>query len=179
MLDAIYKRRSIRKFIDKPVPNDVVRQIITAGTWAPSAGNMQAWEFIVVQDAEARRKVVDTTSTGTTARGGVHTQEWMLTSPDIIIVCYNVKRMRARYRDRGEKLAMLDCMGCVQNILLASMHFGLGSCCVNGFDPQRLKEALSIPKEITPLLLVPVGYAAYVPCLPYRLPFEDLVRLVV
>ena len=140
---------------------------------------MQAWEFIIVQDAEARRKVVDTTSAGATARGGVYTQEWMMTAPVIVIVCYNSKRMRVRYRERGEKLAMLDCMGCVQNMLLAATQLGLGSCCVIGFDPQILNESLPIPKEITPLLLVPLGYGAYLPRPPYRLPFEDVVRLVV
>jgi nitroreductase len=142
---------------------------------------MQAWEFVVVRDAQARRKVVDTTDAGTTAREGVHTQEWMIAAPVIIMVCYDVKRMTARYGPvKGRKiLTLLDCMGCVQNMLLAATEFGLGSCCAIGFDAQLLKESLSIPKEITPFLLVTLGYPAHVPDPPYRLPVEDVVRMVI
>lgn len=181
VLEAIHERRSVRSFTDQPVPDELVRQIIEAGTWAPSAGNMQAWEFVVVKDYEARRKVVDTTDAGSTARAGVCTQEWMIAAPVIIVVCYDVKRMTAKYGpEKGRKvLTLLDCMACVQNMLLAATHFGLGSCCVIGFDPRTLKEALPIPKEITPLLLVPLGYPAYHPQPPHRLSFEDVVRLVI
>lgn len=181
VLEAIHRRRSVRSFTDEPVPDELVWQIIEAGTWAATAGNMQAWEFVVVKDPEARRKVVDTTGAGTTARGGVYTQEWMMAAPVIVVVCYDVKRMTARYGPKKgrELLTVLDCMGCVQNMMLAATHCGLGSCCAVGFNPQALKEALPVPKEITPFLLVPLGYPAYTPPPPYRLPVEDVVRLVI
>lgn len=180
VLEAIHQRRSVRSFLDKPVLDELVWQIIEAGTWAPSAGNMQAWEFVIVKDREARRKVVNTTDAGTTARADVHTQEWMMAAPVIIVVCYDVKRMTARYGQKGrDLLTKLDCMGCVQNMMLAATYLGLGSCCAVGFDPLALKEALPIPKEITPLLLVALGHPAYHPQPPYRLPPEDVVRLVI
>ena len=176
VLEAIHRRRSVRSFLDKPVPDDLVKQIVEAGTGAPSAGNMQAWEFVIVR--QARRQVVDCTDAGSTARGGVHTQEWLMSAPVIVVVCYDVKRMTARYGQKGRQLlTVLDCMGCVQNMLLAATYFGLGSCCVVGFDPQKLKQTLPIPKEITPLLLVALGYPAVDPPPPYRLPVEEIVRL--
>jgi nitroreductase len=179
VLEAIRRRRSVRSFVDRPVPDEVVRQIIEAGTWAPSAGNMQAWEFVIVQGDEAERKLVDTTDAGTTARGGVLTQEWIMAAPVVIVVCYELKRMTGRYGQKGrDLLTKLDCMGCVENMILAGVALGLGSCCVVGFDPQALKEALGIPKALTPMLLVPFGYPAYDPPAPYRLPFEDVVRLI-
>jgi nitroreductase len=179
VLEAIHQRRSIRDFLDKPVPEELIWQIVEAGTWAPSAGNMQAWEFVIVKDRQARRKLVDTTDAGTTARGGVNTQEWLMEAPVILVVCYDVKRMGGRYGDKGRELmTKLDCMLCVENMVLAATHFGLGTCCVVGFDPQALKAALPIPKEITPLLLVAMGYPASHPEPPYRLPPEDVVRLV-
>ncbi len=69
-------------------------------------------------------------------------------------------------------------MGCVQNMLLAATHLGLGACPIVGFDPQALKAALPIPAELTPFLLVALGYPQYQPSPPYRLPVEDVVRLV-
>ena len=180
VIEAIHKRRSVRSFTDQPVPDELVWQIIEAGTWAPTSGNMQAWEFVVVKDRDARRKVVDTTDAGSLGRAGVYTQEWMMMAPVIIVVCYDVKRMTARYGQKGrELLTVLDCMGCVQNILLAATHFGLGTCCAVGFNPQALKENLPIPEEITPLLLVLLGHAAQHPPPPHRLPVEDVVRLVI
>jgi nitroreductase len=179
VLEAIHTRRSIRGFTDQPVPDEVLYQILEAGTAAPSAGNMQAWEFVIVKDPAARRKLVDTTDAGNTARGGVYTQEWIMQAPVVVIVCYDVKRMTGRYGRKGRTLmTIMDCMLCVENMVLAATHFGLGTCCVVGFDPQKLKELLPIPKEITPLLLVPLGCPAQEPSAPYRLPVKDLIRLV-
>jgi nitroreductase len=162
------------------VPDDLIWKIIEAGTWAPSAGNMQAWEFLVVKDPVARRKVVDTTDAGSGARGGIYTQEWMMAAPVIVVVCYDVKRMTARYGRKGrEVMTLLDCMGCVQNMLLAATGLGLGSCCAIGFDPHALRSSLPIPKELTPFLLVVLGYPAYQVEPPYRLPVEDVVRAVI
>jgi nitroreductase len=180
VLEAIYTRRSIREFTDQPVAEDLLRQILEAGIRAPSAGNMQAWEFVIVKSPEAKRKLVDITDAGVTARCGVYTQEWIMQAPVVIVVCYDVKRMTGRYGQKGRTLmTIMDCMLCVENMILAATHFGLGTCCVVGFDPKKMKELLPIPKEITPLLLVPVGYpACEQPSAAYRLPLEDLVRLV-
>ena len=179
VLEAIHTRRSIREFTAQVVADELVWQIIEAGTWAPSSGNMQAWEFVVVKDPEARRKLVATTDAGIVSRAGVKTQEWILDAPVVVIVCYDVKRMTARYGRKGrELLTHLDCMGCVQNMLLAATHFGLGACPIVGFDPQALKATLPIPAELTPFLLVALGYPQVHPSPPYRLPVEDVVRLV-
>jgi nitroreductase len=181
VMEAIRKRRSVRDLTDQPVPDDLVTQIIEAGTWAPSAGNMQAWEFVVVKDPEARRKLVETTDAGIVGRAGVTTQEWIEDAPVVIVVCYDVKRMTARYGKKGrEVMTLLDCMGCAQNMMLAATHFGVGSCCIIGFYPDQLKAALPIPKELTPFLLVTLGYPKYPDAEPpHRLPVEDVVRLVI
>lgn len=180
VIDAIFQRRSVRSFLDEPVPEDLIWRIVEAGTWAPSAGNMQAWEFVIVKDEDAKARLVETTDAGTTARAGIETQIWINDAPVVIVICYDVKRMTARYGAKGrELLTKLDCMGCVQNMLLAATHYGLGSCCVVGFDPEALKDALGIPEELTPLLLVPLGYTDQQPDPPYRLPPEDVVRLVI
>ena len=157
-----------------------MRKVLEAGTRAPSAGNMQAWEFVIVKDPAARRKLVDTTDAGVTARCGINTQEWIMQAPVVVVVCYDVKRMTGRYGRKGRTLmTIMDCMLCVENIVLAATHFGLGTCCVVGFDAVRLKAALPIPKEITPLLLVPMGYPSKPPpSAAYRLPVDDLIRLV-
>ena len=178
VMDAIQNRRSIRSFTDQPVADELLHQILTAGTLAPSAGNMQAWEFLIIKDQAAKRKLVDTTDAGRTARGGVFTQEWIMQAPVVVVVCYDVKRMTGRYGSKGRNLmTIMDCMLCVENISLAAVNFGLGTCCVVGFNPDQLKMALPVPKEITPLLLLPLGYPLEQPEPSYRLPLKDLIRL--
>jgi nitroreductase len=140
---------------------------------------MQAWEFVVVKSPHEKRKLVETTDAGIVSRGGVNTQTWILDAPVVVVVCYDVKRMTARYGRKGrELLTILDCMACAENMLLAATGLGVGSCPVIGFDPVALKGALPIPAELTPLLLVVLGYSKYAVQPPYRLPIEDVVRLV-
>ena len=57
VLEAIRTRRSVRKWLPKPVPEEVVEQILEAGRWAPSAGNFQPWAFIIIQNAETKERI--------------------------------------------------------------------------------------------------------------------------
>jgi nitroreductase len=178
VIEAIYKRRSVRCFTGQSVTDELLHRIIEAGTWAPSAGNMQAWEFVIVKDTQFKRSLVDCTDSGITSVDGVKPQEWIMGAPVVIVICYDVKRMTGRYGMKGRNLmTIMDCMLCVENMVLAATHFGLGTCCVVGFFPDKLKQALPIPKELTPLLLLPIGYPAQVDSPPYRLPVEDVIRL--
>jgi nitroreductase len=57
VLEAIRTRRSARKWLSKPVPDELVEQILDAGRWAPSAGNFQPWAFVVIQSPETKERI--------------------------------------------------------------------------------------------------------------------------
>ncbi len=57
VLEAIQSRRSVRKWLPKPVPDDLLEKILEAGRWAPSAGNFQPWAFVVIQDPKTKERV--------------------------------------------------------------------------------------------------------------------------
>jgi 5,6-dimethylbenzimidazole synthase len=57
VMDAIHTRRSVRKWLDKPVPDDLVEKILDAGRWAPSAGNFQPWVFIAIRNPETKARI--------------------------------------------------------------------------------------------------------------------------
>jgi nitroreductase len=121
---------------------------------------------------------METTDAGITARGKIVRQEWVATAPIIVVVCYDPRRMGARYGDKGRgDMSKLDCMGVVQNMMLAATALGLGSTCVIGFDADRLKTTLSIPSELVPMLLLPIGRPAESPAKVFRLEYKELVRL--
>ena len=177
VFDCMVKRRSIRSFTDKTISDSDLYKILEAGTRAPSAGNMQAREFIIVRSESARRAVADTTDAGITARGKTTTQEWIATAPVIVVVCYDPRRMGARYGDKGRgDMSKLDCMGVAQNMMLATTALGLGSTCVIGFDTRRLQDSLRIPAELVPLLLLPIGEPAENPLMVHRLTYGELIR---
>jgi nitroreductase len=177
LFECMEARRSIRRFTDKPVADEEIRRIINAGISAPSAGNMQAREFVLVRSREGRDKVAGATDAGGTSRGGITTQTWVAGAAVIIVICFDEKRMAARYGDKGRfVMTHLDCMAVAQNMMLAATALGLGSTCVIGFDPIALKAAIPIPGELTPFLLLPIGHPAEDPGPVYRLSYEEVVR---
>lgn len=177
VFDCMAKRRSIRSFTDKAINDQDLHKILNAGTMAPSAGNMQAREFIIVRSEAAKRAVADTTDAGITARGKATTQVWISTAPVIVVICYDPRRMGARYGDKGRgDMSKLDCMGVAQNMMLAATAMGLASTCVIGFDRYRLQETLQIPAELVPLLLLPIGEPAEDPLPVHRLAYGELIR---
>lgn len=176
---CMHERRSIRDFTGEPVTDGELHAILEAGTHAPSAGNMQAREFVIVRSPAAKAAVASTTDAGITTRGTVLTQRWVAQADVIIIICYDPRRMGARYGDKGRNdMSKLDCMGVAQNMMLAVTALGLGTTCVIGFDAARLKQELTIPVELVPMLLLPIGRPAVQPQPVYRLPSEELVRCV-
>src|SRR3989338_6232743 len=94
ILDIIKSRRSITKYLPKPVEWEYVARIIDAARHAPSCGNLQNWKFVVVLDP-AKRKAI--------AEAAVQ-QYWMITAPVHIIVCAEPEKAERYYGIRGERL---------------------------------------------------------------------------
>ena len=147
-IDTIYKRRSIRYYLDKIVEKDTIITLLKAATAAPTAANCQPWEFIVIDDAEKlstlKEKLIF-------AR---------YNAPAAIVVCGNMKLTKGLPQD----MWVQDCSAAIENILIAATSIGLGSVWI-GVYPQKsnvdqLKNILNIPEYVTPLGLVYVGYPA-------------------
>ena len=125
VFEVIKKRRSIRSFKSKPIPKEFLNRILEAAQWAPSAGNCQARDFIIVNDLEVKRRL----------RDAALDQSFIEEAPVNIIVCANEERSSRRYGDRGRKLyCLLDAASAVQNILLAVHALGLGACWIGAIQ---------------------------------------------
>ncbi len=164
---AIRKRRSIRKFSSDPLTEEEVREIITAGVWAPSAGNAQPWKFIVVRDAALKDKLVAV----------AHGQRFVAEAPVVIVVCADVGRARRAYGERGATLYCLqDTAAATQNILLAATAKGYGTCWVGAFDEEKAREVLNLPPGLRAVALVPVGKPREEPEPRSRRPLHEVVE---
>ncbi|MEM1537452.1 MAG: nitroreductase family protein [Candidatus Nezhaarchaeales archaeon] len=166
LFEAIKTRRSVRSFTSKDVTDDQVVKIIEAATWAPSAGNLQPWEFIVVRNEETKRKL---------ARAALN-QDWLVEAPVVIVACANEKRS-SWYGERGRTLyCICDTSAAIQNLLLAVHALGLGACWIGAFHEDEVSSILRIPRGVRPIAIIPIGYPAEHPRPPERRPVKDVIH---
>ncbi len=149
VIEAIKARRSIRRFQDKPVPEEAIRTIMESAVLAPSAGNRQPWAFVVVKSGDVKQKLVE-------ASGN---QVFLGQAPVVIVICGDAELSGARYEDRGRTLYFIqDTAAAATNIMLAAASLGLGTCWVGAFRESVVRKALELPANLRPLAMIPVGY---------------------
>jgi nitroreductase len=119
VVDAIKGRRSVRSFdSSRDISDEVIGQLIDSARWAPSAGNIQPWEFIIVRTLEAKRKLAE----------AAFGQSFLTEAPVVIVVCADENRSSSRYGKRGRELYCLqDTAAAAQNVHLAAHSMGLGT----------------------------------------------------
>jgi nitroreductase len=147
-MQTIFNRRSIRKYTNEVVPENLIEQILRAGMSAPSAGNEQPWHFIVISD----RNVMDDIQK-------IHPYSHMLKEAShAIVVCGDLSLQKY------DGYWVQDCSAAMQNMLLMSQELGLGAVWL-GVYPQvervnSLKELLDMPLNVVPLSIMSLGYPA-------------------
>ena len=174
LLEIFNLRASIRSFTPQEVSDQVIDKIISCAITAPSSGNMQPWEFVVIKSEEKKSELVDATFTGYFASGS-NRQKWMLDAACIFVIGANQKRTKARYGDPGEDWSIIDTSAAVGNVLLAASALGLGSCWVGGYDEELVRRIVKFPSYIKPIGLVPIGHTQTPSVRQKRLPI-DLVK---
>lgn len=149
MLETIFERRTIRKYQEKEVSNDIVIKLLKAGMAAPSARNKQPWEFYVIENKDIQKRIKD------------YSPAYNYNSPLLILVCGNKTRFNT---DKINDFYIQDCSAAIQNILLAAKSMGLGTCWC-GVNPveermEFISKTLDLENHIIPLGLIHVGYPA-------------------
>jgi nitroreductase len=165
-IEAIKGRRSIRKFKDRAVGKEIIDELLNAAKMAPSAGNLQARDFIVVSNKITKQKL-------TKAALG---QSFIEQAPVVIVVIANIERSSRIYKSRGELYAIQDATAGIENMLLVAHSMGLGACWVGAFDENEVIELLGIPDKTLPVAMIPVGYPDEQPAAPPRMAMERLVH---
>jgi nitroreductase len=149
LIDAITGRRSIRAYTEQKIDRKTIMKIIKAGQLAPSAGNLQGRDFIIVENPQIKTKLAM----------AAYGQSFIAKAPVVIIACANQQRSASRYGNRGYNLySIQDTSAAVQNMLLTCYAMGLGSCWVGAFNEAHVREILAIPEGIRPIALIPIGY---------------------
>jgi nitroreductase len=167
VLEAIKGRRSIRAFKSDDVSTEVVEELIDAAIWAPSAGNIQPWEFIIVRESKIKKSLAE----------AALDQSSIEEAPVVIVVCANENRSFQGYGARGKTLYCIqDTAAATENLLLFAYSFGLGTCWIGAFREDEVREILKIPSGVRPMAMIPVGYAAETPLPRKRRPRNLIVH---
>jgi nitroreductase len=147
LFEAIRTRRSIRKYVDKPVEKEKLSRILEAARLAPSAVNLQPWDFIVVTDPKIKGELKS-----------AYPKDWFISAPVIIVACASPSK--AWVRKDGEEYWKVDVAIAMQNLVLAAWAEGLGTCWIGAFNEQEVKKVLGIPEDVRVVAMTPLGYPA-------------------
>jgi len=167
VFEAIKERRSIRSFKEEDVKEEDIEMLIEAARWAPSAGNIQPWEFIIVRRHELKKELAEA------AFGQAFVEE----APVVIVVCANENRSFQGYSVRGKTLYCIqDTAAAIQNIHLTAHSLGLGTCWIGAFNEEKVVKILKVPNGVRPVAIVPIGYPAESPAPRNRRPISQIVH---
>lgn len=165
--ELVRKRRMVRAFRPDPVPEELVGKLLASAVRAPSAGNLQAWEFVVVEEAETRRRLAEA-SLG---------QMFVAEAPVVIVTCRNLERNAERYGDRGRRFYnLIDVSFASMVILLAAHNEGLGACFVGAYRDDEVSRILGLPEHVRPVGIIAIGWPAEGASVTERMPLAEVVH---
>jgi nitroreductase len=153
-------RRSIRRYEDRPVPDELLEQILEAARSAPSASNRQPWRFIAIRDPDIRRQVAG------------HAAAFMIRwaqaeeAPLLIVLCGQA----------GWSYTPIDVALASMQLMLQAHAMGLGTCWIGAFERKPLARLLRVPEEWELVGLLTVGFPAQDPPPTPRKPLSELVH---
>lgn len=175
MIKQIETRRSIRKYVSRPIDDKIIESILEAARLAPSGSNTQPWHFIIIKDEEIKQKVALVS----------HRQKWMLTAP-VFIAC--VADIRSRIKTKEEinlseespqfelKQIIRDTAIAIEHIVLEATNVGLGTCWVGWFKQNEIRPVLGIPSDKFLVAILTVGYPDEGPRTSKRKDLKELVH---
>ncbi len=141
--EIIKTRRSVREFLDKPIPKEVIMKLLDMARWAPYA--CECWRFVIVQDEERKKAVAEAASE----------QHWIATAPVVIVVGADIE-------GKGERSINLYCVqdtaAAIQNLMLTAVKEELGTCWIGSFDERGVADIVGFPETVEVMAVVPVGY---------------------
>lgn len=150
IFDCMRESHSVRSFILHEIPDATLSRILEAGTWAPSAGNLQPWFFYVVKDPDVKEKLAE----------ACYEQPHVSRAPVVIVIMADPARSSEKYGERGAQLYCLqDTAAAAQNMLLAAEGLGISTCWVGAFDEPKVQKLLEAAPRLRAVALLCLGYS--------------------
>lgn len=152
-IDAILKRRSVRKYEETPVTDDQLNEVLETARYAASWANRQGWHILVVKNAETRAKVSEVLE----ANPG---QKAVATAPVLMVVCMDPTASGVQ---KGKEYYMADAGILMDHLMLQAAELGLGTVFIGMFDEDKVRAVLGVPEEFRIVGLTPLGVPVKMP----------------
>ena len=172
-LDIIKGRRSIRKYQEKEISDELLNQILESVQWAPSWANTQCWEVIVVKDAGVKNELAEAVPKSNPARK--HFTE----APVILVLCGKLQSSgyyKGQVTTKFGDWFMFDLGLAAQNIVLTAHQLGLGTVITGLFDHEKAASVMGVPEGYELVSLIPLGYPAHESSAPKRRAISDFTH---
>ena len=156
-------RRSVREYEAGGITEEEKDYLLSAAKTAPSAGNLEAWDVVIVTDDGQLEELTD-------ASGGQHQ---IFDSGCAFVVCANYVRSMSRYGDRGILYALQDATIAATYMMLAAHAIRLHTCWIGQFDDEAVKEILDLPTHMRPAVILTVGVGMPPHASPERMDAEE------
>jgi nitroreductase len=140
-------RSSVRDFKDESLTDEEATYILNCASTAPSAGNLEAWDVVVVTDEDARLALAE----------AAYDQEHIGRASTVFVTCANYVRSMSRYGERGILYAVQDATIACTYMMLAAHARGLHTCWTGAFDEEAVREILDLPQHIRPIAMLATG----------------------
>jgi nitroreductase len=173
ILDTIQTRRSIRRYQEKAIPDEILNRVLEAARWAPSWANTQCWHFVVVRNTETKKQIQEAVSPRNPSSLAI------VNAPVLLVVCGQLKRSgyyNGEYPTKFGDWFMYDLGLATQNLCLAAHDSGLATVIVGLFDHDKVAETIKLPSEHEVLVLIPLGYPDHEPSPPKRRELKEFVH---
>lgn len=165
--EVLKKRKMVRKFKKKDVPDELIMKMLANAQRAPSAGFTQVQEFVIVKDEKTKEKLAKA------ALG----QEQVSDAPVVIVVCSNWDRAYERYGERAKNFySITDGAFSSLLILLSCIEHGLGACFVGAFHDEEVARILKLSEKVRPIGIIPIGYPDEKPGKFHRFDLEKILH---
>jgi len=155
--DLVQRRRSVRKYSDRPIPQNDILKCLEAARLAPSACNSQPWHFIVIDDPALKGRVASRIFSGVYAMN-----QFAKEAPVLIAVVTEKSKFLASFggQVRDTSYCLIDIGIACEHLILQAQELGIGSCWIGWFDEKALKEELGIAKNKKIDIVISLGYPA-------------------
>lgn len=172
-MEIIKGRRSIRRFLEKPIPEESVNTVLEAARWSQSWANTQCWELVVIRDKGVREQLRQTVPPTNPAVKAI------AAAPLLLAVCGKLQISGYYKGSTPTKFGdwfLFDLGLVTQNICLTAHALGLGTVVVGLFDHDRAKTILKAPDGCEPVALIPMGHPDQKPSPPKRREIKEFTH---
>jgi len=164
-IELAKKRISVRSYTNEPVSDEALNEILEAGRLAPTAKNLQPFQFVVVKEMDQLA-----------ALAACYPADWFAEAPVLIALCTQPAIAWTRKRLDNRSYLDVDTAIAADHMTLAAVDLGLGTCWIGAFDPEIVRNVLDMPKDAEPLILLTLGHPNDKGRPKQRKPIEELVR---